>query len=293
MTQQTEERAVMKWEESGIALETVGMARAMVTSGYFKNVTSVAQAIVKIEMGKSLGVTPVEAMQYLHIFESGGRTSIQLGYVLVGSLIQRSGKYRFEVKTRTDELCEIDFYQVKPDGSERLLGTSKFTIAKAKAAGLAAKDVWKAYPDVLLYARALTHGARAFCPEVLGGAGVNAEEPYIEGRARVVVSEDSGPVTIDEPPEGYPNPWAKFWAQVKDIGYDKPGVHDYVGVGPEDGALKEAVERKAKNEGKPIAQVLAELTELLRDAKENPPNAADEGDWENLAETAAQGALIE
>ena len=274
---ESESRAVMRWEDSGLPAKTVGFARAMVASGYFKNVTSVAQAVVKMEMGKSLGVSPVEAMQYLHIFTTGAdRTSIQLGYPLVGALIQRSGKYHFEVRERTDTVCEIDFHRILAGGETKKIGTSRFTIEKARAAGLVNKDVWKAYPDVMLYARALTHGAKAFCPEILGGAGVAADAPYIEGEARAV-DADAPPPTVEEPPEGFTNPWARFWAFVTGarpdgLGLTEDQVHQFFGVK----SLKEAATEIVDGSGKTEAEVVAEFELTIREAHPAPAN--DPGD---------------
>jgi len=266
-----ESRAVMRWEESGVSPATVGMARAMVASGYFTNVASVAQAIVKVEMGKSLGISPVEAVQYLHIFTTGGnRTSIQLGYPLVGALIQRSGKYHFDVRKRSDTECEIDFYRILAGGEARRIGTSRFTIEKAQRAGLVTKDVWKAYPDVMLYARALTHGAKAFCPEVLGGAGVASDDAYIEGEARAV-DRDAPPVVIEEPPEGFTNHWSRFWTFTKEappggLGLTEEQVHQFFGAE----SLKETAAKIMANSGKTEAEVVAEFELTIREAHPTP-----------------------
>lgn len=283
---QTEERQVMKWEEAGVPQESVGMARAMVASGYFRN-TNVAQAIVKIEMGKALGVSPIEAMQYLHIFTMGGdRTSIQLGYPLVGALIQRSGKYHFHVLRRDDEACEIEFSRIGPGGALKSLGVSRFTIEKARAVGLVNKDVWKAYPEVMLYARALTHGAKAYCPEILGGATVAADEPYIEGEARQVEEE---PRVVEEPPEGFTSPWTRLWTYAKSpppegLGMTEDDVHEFFGVA----SLKDAVMKIVATTSKTEAEVVAEYELLLRESPtaREAERAAEsvDADWAALAE---------
>ena len=278
MTDENASQAIAKWEESGVAVETVGMARAMVQSGYFTNVTNVAQAIVKIEMGKELAISPVEAMQYLHIFTTGqgSRTNIQLGYPLVGALIQRSGKYHFTVQTRTELECEIDFYRILASGEMKKLGTSRFTLEQAKRAGLVTKDIWKSYPEVMLYARALTHGAKAYCPEVLGGAGVKADEPYIEGMARRI-DDDPAPTLIEEPPEGFAEPWPRFWAVAKGeppngLGMTEEEVHEFFGVP----SLKESAANIMENTGKTEPEVVAEFELTLREGHQ--PSGEDESE---------------
>lgn len=283
-TQETESRAVQRWEDSGVPAATVGMARALFQSGYFKNVTSVAQAIVKIEMGKELGITPVEAMQFLHIFVTGEgtrreRTAIHLGYPLVGSLIQRSGKYHYDVRRRDEEGCEIDFYRILQDGNMRKLGTSRFTIERARKVGLIRDaSTWTNYPEIMLFARALCHGARTFCPEILGGAGVSADEPYIEGQAQLLNNDEATePPTIEEPPEGFTNPWSRFWAFAKEpppggLGLTEEDVHAFFNVD----SLKDAAMAIMETSDKTEAEVVAEFERALREAHPTPSGPQQE-----------------
>ena len=46
----------------------------------------------------------------------------------------------------------------------------------ARRAGLENKFIWKQYPRNLLFARALTNGARWYCAEIFGGAVYTREE---------------------------------------------------------------------------------------------------------------------
>ena len=136
--------------------------------------------------------------------------------------------------------------------------------------------MWKANPDVMLYARALTHGAKAFCPEILGGAGVATDPPYIEGEARVV-DADAPPPTIEEPPEGFTNHWSRFWAFTKEVPPDGLGlteeqVHQFFGTE----SLKEAATKIVDNTGKTEAEVVAEFELTIREA--HPMPASDPGD---------------
>ena len=296
MTQDNENTAVVaaspqapaKWEESGVDLETVGLARAMVASGYFKNIESVGQAITKIKLGQSIGLEPVEALQYLHIFNSGEgkyeRTNIVLGYPAVGAKIQRSGRYHFAVKAQTDAVCEIEFYRILGGGELRSLGVSRFTIEQATRAGLVSRGgdrgPWRTYPETMLYARALTNGAKRFCPEVLAGAGVYTEEPYIEGEARTVEPETvevEARVVVVEGDEGK-SPWAWFWTGAKDAGYDKETVHRFAGVGPAEGELAAWAKGEAVRLETTVADVLGKLLADLRAHREvsqdtDTPNA--------------------
>ena len=50
------------------------------------------------------------------------------------------------------------------------------TMEDAKRAGLLGKTSWQRYPEDMLFARALSRGARRFCPDALGGAIYTPEE---------------------------------------------------------------------------------------------------------------------
>ncbi|NJO31398.1 MAG: recombinase RecT [Richelia sp. SL_2_1] len=43
-------------------------------------------------------------------------------------------------------------------------------------AGLLGKDNWKKWPSDMMFARALTRGARRYCPDVFGGPAYTKEE---------------------------------------------------------------------------------------------------------------------
>lgn len=143
------------------------VAKTFAASGYFKDVTDVAKAYTKVLAGSELGIPPMQAMTGIHIVE--GKPT--LSAALVGALIKRSGRYDYQVKTLTDTECVLVFLQ---DGKEA--GESPFTIDDAKKIGVAGKQVWQKYPRNMLLSRALTNGARWFCPDVFGGAIYTPEE---------------------------------------------------------------------------------------------------------------------
>lgn len=143
------------------------LATVFLKSGLFSDTKTEAQAVVKILAGLEIGLQPFEAMRGLDIIS--GKPVMNAG--LISSRIKASGKYDFRVVVHTTEVCEIHFYQ---DGKKS--GESRFTMEDAKNAGLLRKDVWRQYPRNMLYARALTNGARWYCPDVFGGAIYTAEE---------------------------------------------------------------------------------------------------------------------
>lgn len=149
------------------------------TSGMFQDVKNVAQAMVKIKAGEELGFTPFVSMGGVHVIQ--GKPS--LGATLQASLLKDSPRYRYETKSISNEACTLLFFE-KLDGQWKQVGESTFTLADAKAAKLAEKDVWKQYPRNMLFARALTNGMRWYTPDLLRCA-----DGYSEGDADFDVDE--------------------------------------------------------------------------------------------------------
>jgi hypothetical protein len=244
-------------------------ADVAVASGYYPDVKTMAQALFKIMIGRDLGVSTIASMQYIHVIppREGAKNpapKIQIGYPVLAELVQRSGKFRYAVDEKTDERAAVSFYQFV-NGLERKVGTSVFTIEDAKRAGLVKEySPWKTYPSTMLFARAMSHGVKTYCPSVLSGADVS-EEPYFDGEARLVDDPEPGdvPAEIHEPPGGFPDPWRGFWARARELGLDQSQVHGLFGVPEDDGELKAATERKAEAEGRTLADVIAEMTDRM------------------------------
>jgi len=297
-------RAVAK-APAGLPATDLGVAQAMVSSGFFPNVKSASQALVKIYAGRELGFGPVSSMMGIHVIVTGKgsdeRTTIQLSANMIATLVRRSGIYDFQVTKHDDEQCIISFYR-----DHRHIGTSEFNLKLAAKAGLAERPVWRAWPRNMLFAAAMRNGAKWFCSEVMLGVPVpvaaggdgeeRADQEMIEGERDtdilvdadgVIVEEPSVPV-VTEPPEGYEPNWPEFWASARELGLAKPEVHAIFGVPEEDGELKKYAEARGKREGKPMPQVVAEM---LTDLKASKTGAASEDvgapvgedEWESMA----------
>lgn len=142
--------------------EPMAMADIFSQSGMFPDIKSQSQAVVKILAGKELGLTAFESMASIYIV--GGK--LALTSKAMASLVKRSAKYDYKVDKLDNEECTISF-MYKEDKS--LIGVSTFTFKDAAAANLANKDVWKNYRKNMLFARALSNGARFFCPDAISG----------------------------------------------------------------------------------------------------------------------------
>lgn len=142
------------------------LGEIFIKSGLFGNQLSEAQAVVKIMAGREIGLEPFAAMQGIDIISG----KVVMKPIVMAARIKASGKYDYRILTETAERCEISFYQ----GAD-CIGTSVFTIRDAEAMGLAGKDNWRKQPAVMLYNRAMSKGARQFCPDVFFGVAVYTE----------------------------------------------------------------------------------------------------------------------
>jgi len=147
------------WKEMDLA-HPADLARVFSTSRLFTGVGDMAQAMVKILAGRDLGMGAFSSMQGIDIIKG----KLRLTANTLASMVKLSERYDYRVKVWTDDECAVEFFQ----GSDSI-GTSTFTMTDAKRAGLANKDNWKCYPRNMLWARAMSNGVNAFCPDVTKG----------------------------------------------------------------------------------------------------------------------------
>jgi hypothetical protein len=126
-----------------------------------------------VEFGQSLGISTMAAILGVHIIE--GRASASSG--LISALVRRAG-HRLRVWVERDEqgqLIGAVATIVRKDDPEFEFRAT-WTMARAQAAGLAGKQVWRNYPEAMLKARAISEVAREACEEELSGVGYTPEE---------------------------------------------------------------------------------------------------------------------
>jgi hypothetical protein len=158
------------------------MGKVFAESGMFVDAKSAAQAIVKIQAGQEINISPFAAMSGIHIIQ--GKPAIGAG--LMAATVKGSGKYDYKVISMDETKCEIDFYQ----GKEKL-GTSTFTIEEARKAGT--KNLDK-FPKNMLFARAMSNGVKWFTPDVFNGSVYTPEELGSN------ITEDGTPISIETVP---------------------------------------------------------------------------------------------
>ena len=169
-------------------------ANALQKSGYFKDVTSEAQAIVKVMAGAELGLPPFASMTGIHIIS--GKPA--LGSNVIATLVKNDPRYDYRITECNDKRCKIDW---KENGN--IVGESSFTMDEANTAGLTNNPSWKKFPSDMLFARAITRGARRFAPDIFGGSPIYTpeelgadvdEDGYIDTTHRIV--EEPEPVSL-------------------------------------------------------------------------------------------------
>ena len=140
----------------------------LVKSGFFADVRQEAQAVVKVLAGQELGFGPVASMTGIHIIK--GKPAVGAG--LMAAAVKRSGKYNYRIQELTDRVCSIEFLEHSENRWESV-GISTFTWADAQKAGT--QNLQK-FPRNMLFARAMSNGAKWFCPDLFGGPIYTPEE---------------------------------------------------------------------------------------------------------------------
>lgn len=126
-----------------------------------------ANVLLAMEYGHALGLDTVTAIQSVHVIEGKPTASSQL----IAALVRRAGHRLRVTGDDTHAVAEI----VRSDDPEFTF-RAEWSLARAQAAGLAGKGVWKQYPAAMLKARAITEVARDACPEALAGVAYTPEE---------------------------------------------------------------------------------------------------------------------
>lgn len=174
-------------------------AMALRASGYFKDVQSEAQAITKVMAGSELGLPPFASMAGIHVIQG----KPVLGANVIATLVKNDPRYDYRVKQCDDKACILEWYE---DGKR--VGEAGFTIQEANGAGLTGKDNWKKYTSDMLFARAISRGARRFAPGIFGGSpvytpdemGVDTdEEGYVDASSVTISQPAPEPEPVQQP----------------------------------------------------------------------------------------------
>lgn len=234
-------------------------AMALYKSGFFTDLKSEAQAIVKVMAGSELGLPPFASMTGIHIIKG----KPVLGSNLLATLVKNDARYDYKVEKADAKICTITWYE-----NGKAVGHNSFTIEEAAAAELTGKDNWKHYAEDMLFARAISRGARRFAPGIFGGAPV--------------YTEDEMGVTIEGELE-----------DVEDPVEERETIYDIVveaGLSENEHAARKALEKCKTGYNTPEAAIAwMRIYRAWRDMGLNPDPAAIKA---NAGEVPPEGGLL-
>ncbi len=218
-------------------LDVMQLGGVLAKSGYFQDAREAAQAVVKVLAGREMGFGPIASMTGVHIIK--GRPSIGAG--LMAAAIKRSGRYDYKVREISSAVCKLEFFERSGDGWASL-GESSFSVEDARMAGTSSGDTYKHFPRNMLFARALSNGAKWYTPDIFGGpvylpdelgARVNPETGEIIDQPTPTQAEPyepqaDGPITEDQVKRLWAIARAHKWteAQVKALISSEVYKHD-------------------------------------------------------------------
>lgn len=238
--------------------ETKEMAEHFFKSGVFQDVKDMSVALVKIQAGQELGISPIMAMKEVYLIPSKAGVKIQIGASLQAAMIKKSGKYDYRIIEHSKEICTIHFFERRGDKWEKI-GEESYTIGDARTAGLTAgKDVWTKYPKNMLFARAMSNGAKWYCSDVFGGAIYNESDDFPESKFEAEIIEDK-PNHLDKHFEIEEEPTEVFLALKKRLETETFTLHALDVFAQEIAASKDLL---SSNE-------LAELRAIFKETKTN------------------------
>jgi hypothetical protein len=162
-------------------LDTLTVARMLAESGFFGEVRDAGKALAKILAGQELGMGPIASL--MGVYYQQGKVTYSAN--IMAAAIQRSGIYTYRIRKHDATICDIEFFE-----RGESVGRSSFSIDEARQASLLqsqGKGNWEKFPRNMLFARAMSNGAKWFCAGVFGGV-----TPYTpdELGAEVAVGED-------------------------------------------------------------------------------------------------------
>lgn len=208
----------------------VELGRVLAQSGYFQDAREAAQAAVKVMAGQELGLGPIASMTGIHIVKG----KVTLSANMIAGQIKRSERYDFRAAFEGETACEVTFFE---NGEE--VGRSRFSMDDAERAGLIGPGPWVQHPRNMLFARAISNGAKWYCPDVFAGPTGPIYTPdelglEVDGETGEVM-EAPAPPAPPVPPAATPKPMTPY--------------EEILATGRADGLSKDAVRKILKEAG--------------------------------------------
>lgn len=170
-------------------LDVFRVGELLAKSGYFADIKDMSQAVAKILAGREMGFGAIASLTGVYI--QNGRPCYSAN--MIAAAVKKSRRYDYRVKKLDAHICELEFFE-----GGKSVGVSSFSVQDATTAGLTTgknAHSWKNYPRNMLFARALTNGARFYCPDTFGGIPI-----YTPEELNVVVDGETGEVLHEPAP---------------------------------------------------------------------------------------------
>lgn len=152
--------------------ETARFAKALAQCGFYKDIKTAAEAMVKLTIAREMGLG-IRGISDVHIVEGKPTLAYQLILSRVRMFTGPFGTDRYDYRyLRRDEECVEIEWRI----NNEVVGVSRCNTDDAKRMGVEGKMNWRKYPRQMRTARAVTEGVNAFMPEVIGGAIYTPEE---------------------------------------------------------------------------------------------------------------------
>lgn len=262
--------------------ETIKLAEVFAQSGLFADIKGAAQAVTKIIAGRELGFPPMASLTGIYIVK--GRVTMSAN--LIAAAIQRSGKYSYRVVEMTNKLCTINFYE---QGQQ--IGASTFDEKDAQDAGLLNNDSWKKFRRNMLFARALTNGARWFTPEIFAGAIYTPDELGAEindeGTPVGNTSGNANPLEVEMLPPAKPTRKERLIQRIYQLWLEEDALKLMVVEGDRPASPENLTEPELELLGKRISQRIKSAKEdiLAREyAQANQPSPFEQASTATVVE---------
>lgn len=154
-----------------------------------------ANVLMAIEYGRSLDLTPIQAIQEIVVIQGKPTASANL----IGALVRKAGH---SLRVRVDAQQLVAVAQIVRKDDPEFTYETRWDMDRAKRAGLASKDNWKNYSEAMLKARAITEVAREACPEALMGIQYTSEELEASPQPIRIDPAVAGEEVVDAEPVG-------------------------------------------------------------------------------------------
>lgn len=179
-TEQAQPRAIVtapvSADERGLKLtdmnEMQRFCMVVVNSGQFKDITTPEVALIRLQAGLELGLSPIWSLT--NIMVTNGRPSVW-GDALLGIVLNHP-LCEDVIETETGTFPNDDYAavcEVRRKGRAPIIRT--FSVGDAKKAGIFNKNVHAAYPKRMLAMRARSWACRDGFADALRGLGVHEE----------------------------------------------------------------------------------------------------------------------